>query len=320
MSKSKLLKVEVADTPSSLARGLMFRKHLDFDRGMLFKFKHPQVLNFWGMNTYIPLDIAFINNDNIIEKIGLIEPFSEKSVSSSSKCIKALEVNAGFFKDFGISIGDKIEIEYDVSSKNASIDFNKKNRKISQLEDNFYNILKNNNQDLDEDMIDDSDDNEDIVEDNIREVNLQGDDLPEIYEEDLYKYLTDDIDVDLTDETIVDIDEDFEKNNYNLSELIDKSLPQNYEANNNVGKVLKIWYKTKSGINIERIVEPHGSFYAKTTGNSILLVYDRTVGGIRSYIISSILWADALEDEFIKKFKLSSRDNIPNVKLRLIEK
>ena len=59
-----MLKVEIADSPSTLERGLMYRKKLDYDSGMLFVFKRSQNLKFWGRNTYIPLDIAFVNKDN----------------------------------------------------------------------------------------------------------------------------------------------------------------------------------------------------------------------------------------------------------------
>ena len=55
------LTVEVADTPASLAHGLMHRKSLAADAGMLFKFPSITEAHFWGKNTYIPLDIAFID-------------------------------------------------------------------------------------------------------------------------------------------------------------------------------------------------------------------------------------------------------------------
>ena len=63
------LNVEMADSPSKHARGLMFRKKLDEDDGMLFKFKSPQNLKFWGLNTYIPLAIAFVSPEKEIVKI-----------------------------------------------------------------------------------------------------------------------------------------------------------------------------------------------------------------------------------------------------------
>ena len=75
------LKVEIADTPSKHQQGLMFREKLGEDDGMLFKFKYPQNLKFWGVNTYVPLSIAFVSKDNIIEKIEYISPGDESVVS-----------------------------------------------------------------------------------------------------------------------------------------------------------------------------------------------------------------------------------------------
>ena len=86
------LKVEIADTPSKTAKGLMFRKSLRDDSGMIFKFNRPQKLSFWGLNTYIPLDIAFVNSENKITNISHISPLSTKPVTSDKACIIAIEV------------------------------------------------------------------------------------------------------------------------------------------------------------------------------------------------------------------------------------
>ena len=79
---------------------------------------------------------------------------------------------------------------------------------------------------------------------------------------------------------------------------------------NLVGKPIKIWYKTKKGRNIERIIEPHDFFLAKSTGNKILVSYDRTVGDIRAFIVSNILWIDVLDDEFVPKFQIENQIKI----------
>ena len=107
---SRKLKVEIAETPSMIERGLMFRKKLEDDSGMLFKFKRPQELRFWGLNTYLPLDIAFISSDNEIIKIGDIKPLSTKVVSSDKDCVMAIEANLDFFNKNKIGIGSKINI------------------------------------------------------------------------------------------------------------------------------------------------------------------------------------------------------------------
>ena len=102
------LKVEVADTPSKHQQGLMFRHKLEEDDGKLFKFRNPHNLSFWGLNTFIPLAIAFVSSDNIIEKISYISPNSTKSVSSDSDCVMAIEANYDFFDNNKVIAGDKI--------------------------------------------------------------------------------------------------------------------------------------------------------------------------------------------------------------------
>ena len=105
------LKVEIADTPSKTQKGLMFRKSLNEDNGMLFKFSRPQKLSFWGLNTYIPLDIAFVNSQGKIVNISHISPLSTKSVSSERSCTMAIEANYGYFKKNKISSGDIIKFD-----------------------------------------------------------------------------------------------------------------------------------------------------------------------------------------------------------------
>jgi uncharacterized protein len=108
-----ILKVELADTPSQQAQGLMFRKELGDSSGMLFRFSSPNVLNFWGLNTYIPLDIAFVSENGKIIKIDNISPLSTKAVSSEKECRWAIEANMGFFSKNGISVGDEVELAED---------------------------------------------------------------------------------------------------------------------------------------------------------------------------------------------------------------
>ena len=104
------LKVEIADTPYKNAEGLMFRKKLGEDDGMLFKFQKPQNLKFWGVNTYLPLAIAFVSPEKEIVKISYISPYSAKCVDSEIDCDTAIEANYDFFKKNNINIGSKIEV------------------------------------------------------------------------------------------------------------------------------------------------------------------------------------------------------------------
>ena len=104
------LNVDIAETPSQHAQGLMFRKKLGEDDGMLFKFRIPQNLKFWGVNTYIPLAIAFVSPEKEIMKISYINPCSDRCVDSGIDCDIAIEANYDFFKKNNINIGSKIEV------------------------------------------------------------------------------------------------------------------------------------------------------------------------------------------------------------------
>jgi len=127
-TNSIFINAEVADDYTTLAKGLMFRKDLPTNDGMLFKFNGLTEARFWGLNTYIPLDIAFVDNENTIIDINNIVPHSTKHVHSAKPCLMAIETNYGFFKNNNIGIGDKIEI--DKSEKNAKIKFIKNEKNI----------------------------------------------------------------------------------------------------------------------------------------------------------------------------------------------
>jgi len=108
--KNKRLKVEVADTPAQHQHGLMYREKLDKDAGMLFKFNKPQNLKFWGLNTYIPLSIAFVSPEGQIQKISYISPLCQDLVTSDINCDRAIEANYDFFRENNIWVGDIINI------------------------------------------------------------------------------------------------------------------------------------------------------------------------------------------------------------------
>jgi len=106
-----MIKIEIADTYKSREIGLMFRKSMPDNNGMLFKFDKPQVLSFWMANTYIPLDIAFLDSDMRVVKIANMAPLSTKSVSSELACPYALEVPVGTFDRHDIGVGTKLKVE-----------------------------------------------------------------------------------------------------------------------------------------------------------------------------------------------------------------
>jgi len=108
--KKVTLNIEVAKTPSEREKGLMFRKSLGEFDGMLFVFDREENLNFWMKNTFIPLDIAYINKKGIINEIYYMAPVDiSKIYGSINPAMYALEVNAGWFAKNKIKIGSKID-------------------------------------------------------------------------------------------------------------------------------------------------------------------------------------------------------------------
>ena len=102
-------KFETAVNAQQRAKGLMHRKSLPADSGMLFVYSYSQELSFWMKDTLIPLDIAFIAADGHILNIESMEPLDESTVFSDGKAMYALETNRNFFEKHNIKIGDRIE-------------------------------------------------------------------------------------------------------------------------------------------------------------------------------------------------------------------
>ena len=100
---------EVAATAASRTTGLMRRFSLRPDYGMLFVFDEPQPLAFWMKNTYIPLSIAFIAGDGRILNIEDMAPQTEMTHDSHGPAMYALEMKKGWFAQFGIKAGDRVD-------------------------------------------------------------------------------------------------------------------------------------------------------------------------------------------------------------------
>lgn len=102
--------VEVMRTDSERAKGLMFRRFLPADRGMLFDFKTEQSVMMWMKNTYIPLDMVFISKAGVVTHVAEnAEPMSERIISSGGPAYAVLEVNAGTAAKLGIKPGDRVD-------------------------------------------------------------------------------------------------------------------------------------------------------------------------------------------------------------------
>ncbi len=103
-------RVEVMRTPEQLARGLMFRRFMPQDRGMLFDFQRVEPVSMWMQNTYIPLDMVFIRADGTVARIAeQTEPLSTRTIPSGEPVLGVLEVNGGMAARIGLKPGDKVD-------------------------------------------------------------------------------------------------------------------------------------------------------------------------------------------------------------------
>jgi uncharacterized membrane protein (UPF0127 family) len=98
--------VEVAATPEQQERGLMFRRSLAGDRGMIFPYEPAQEVAFWMKNTLIPLDILFIRSDGTIVRITKAEAMDLTPLPSGEPIAAVLEIRGGRAAELGIKEGD----------------------------------------------------------------------------------------------------------------------------------------------------------------------------------------------------------------------
>jgi uncharacterized membrane protein (UPF0127 family) len=104
-----VLQVEVMRDEAGREQGLMNRRYLPADRGMLFDFHTEQPVLMWMKNTYIPLDMIFISRAGVVTHIAEnAEPLSEAIISSGGPVYAVLEVNGGFARKIGLKKGDVV--------------------------------------------------------------------------------------------------------------------------------------------------------------------------------------------------------------------
>lgn len=315
------LRVKIADTVESQARGLMFVKSMPRDCGMLFVFSSNRNLSFWGENTFIPLDIAFVSDKGRVVNIETISPLSRKSVSSSSPCQFAVEANLGFFQSNGIKPGDMM-----VFNKNASmVSFAKRDSKEP------ISSLRLAQQMTDEEMLSKfptlSDYFNHLDSQNQQPQKIEETNLPVLSQDEIGQYIEDSIQEqqDMQQEDGLAVEEPHSLENTqdqeqeNLEDFQQRiptfgSVSEAFNWAQENKEVMKISYQTKSkkkglrffGNNvITRYIEPHGRFTShpeNEPSHEILVTFDETVGGIRAFRMQNVREFSIVGKKFNPKF------------------
>ncbi|HZP87945.1 MAG TPA: DUF192 domain-containing protein [Burkholderiales bacterium] len=107
--KGHALRAELARTEDEKRTGLMFRKSLPENAGMLFVYQNEGPWAMWMRNTYVPLSVAFIDAQGTILNIEDMQPLTEESHQAAGKAKYALEMNQGWFSKRGIRRGDRVQ-------------------------------------------------------------------------------------------------------------------------------------------------------------------------------------------------------------------
>lgn len=107
----KTVRMQLAVRPLEMQRGLMERRDLGRDDGMIFVYDKPQQMSFWMRNTPTPLDIGFFDASGVLQEVYPLHPYDERSVASRGSELKfALEVNQGWYRDNGVKPGAKLDL------------------------------------------------------------------------------------------------------------------------------------------------------------------------------------------------------------------
>lgn len=111
---SKRFQTEVADTQIKRTIGLMYRKDIPDDYGMIFIFPQKKVINMWMKNTYIPLEMLFLDEEGkIVHIIKDAHPLDETILSSQKPCSFVVEVKQGFCERNHIRLGQVMKLIYE---------------------------------------------------------------------------------------------------------------------------------------------------------------------------------------------------------------
>ena len=109
---NKVVRLQLAVREDEMTRGLMERRELGRDEGMLFVYTRAQRMNFWMRNTPTPLDIGFFSESGRLEETYPLHPFDETTVSSrGTRLLFALEMNQGWFHESEIKPGAQLDMK-----------------------------------------------------------------------------------------------------------------------------------------------------------------------------------------------------------------
>lgn len=108
----RTVQMQVAALPPELQKGLMFRKSMGADEGMLFVFTSPSPQGFWMRNTTLPLDIGYFDASGELKEIYPMYPLDERPVTSRGRDIQfCLEMNQGWYKRHDVKAGAKLDLK-----------------------------------------------------------------------------------------------------------------------------------------------------------------------------------------------------------------
>ncbi len=102
--------LEIADTDEEQQHGLMNRRYMPPDHGMVFVFEEEDQQSFWMKNTFIPLDILYLDASGTVVSIKQMKPHDETGVASDRPAMYAVELNRGAALRAGVKVGDQLEI------------------------------------------------------------------------------------------------------------------------------------------------------------------------------------------------------------------
>ena len=278
-NKVKKIFVEIAKTPEQVSRGLMFRKSLDKDSGMLFVFDQPKPLSFWGMNTFMPLDIAFIDESGVIQDIKRIKEHDLTSVKSSCPCKYALEVEDGWFKSNGFSVGDYCE---PLLKKFDNAVVLMKNVKTAQKEDSEIDDVADEKNDKDEKIV------KKAPKEEVKQ--------PAIAPKPVTKVLP-------PVQTPVSVS--VQQPVLNVPKFGNVFEALRWSMSNN--QVMRITYHTEKGHTVTKDIEPHKIFFSRNSKRQVLKAYDETANHPSQYIVMNIVSYGFPGRKFLPKSILLTR-------------